>query len=138
MVCPVIFNATNFIAAYPQFSAIPTATLNNYFSIATAYIQNGGYTPMNTAQLTQALNLMVAHLAQIGIQIAVGNTPQILTGSSVSKVSVTLEPPPAKNQFQWWCNTTPYGSQLLMLLEVVSAGGFYVTSRPSGVLGFRW
>ncbi|OWK47571.1 hypothetical protein FRUB_01270 [Fimbriiglobus ruber] len=44
-----------------------------------------------------------------------------MTGATIDKISVTLEPPPAPNAWQYWLQSSPYGQQLLALLQVVSA-----------------
>ncbi len=73
---------------------------------------------------------MTAHLAKIGDMIASGEAPSIVNASTIDKISVTLTPPPAKNQFQWWLNTTPYGAQLLTLLSMAAVGGIYTGGSP--------
>ena len=138
----VYFNANAFRVQFPAFESPVTysdATLNMYFGTANAYVQNnGGWTPFSCQQLTQAMNLFTAHLAFLGNAIANGNAPTIVSASSIDKISVTLEPPPAKNQFQWWLNTSPYGAQLLALLEIVAVGGAYVSTGIPGRAGFRF
>ena len=86
-----------------------------YWDTATAYVSNrtgGCYTGgMSVAQQTLALNQMTAHLLYLSGLIAAGNTPGVLVGATIDKISVTLEPPPAPNQWQYWLQTTPYGQQ---------------------------
>lgn len=141
----ISFNSCNFRAqfsAYADVTAFPDAVLNGNFTIATVYITNrtggcycGGLTPL---QQTQALYLMTAHLLALNALIASGQTPGILTAATIDKISVTIEPPPAANQWQYWLQTTPYGQQLLALLLLAGVGGIYATTGAPGRAGFRF
>lgn len=139
------FDPTAFRAQFPQFqntSTFPDSTLQVYFATAGLYINNqagGSYCGgLTTAQKIQALYLMTAHLAALSVLILSGQTPGILTGATIDKISVTIEPPPAPNQWQYWLQTTPYGQQLLALLQVASVGGLYITTGAPGRAGFRF
>jgi Protein of unknown function (DUF4054) len=137
------YNDTAFRALFPAFAnptTYPASAIQIYWNTATAYVSNrtggcytGGMTP---AQQTLALNQMTAHLVYLNGLAASGNTPGVVVGATIDKVSVTLEPPSAPNQWQYWLNQSPYGQQLLALLQVVSAGGFYATSAVPGRAGF--
>jgi hypothetical protein len=139
------YNDTAFRALFPAYANTVTfqaAQVQAFWDTATAYVSNrsggcytGGLTP---AQQTLALNQMTAHLLYLNAQIAAGTTPGVMTGATIDKISVTLEPPPAPNQWQYWLNQSPYGQQLLALLQVASVGGFYVTSSVPGQAGFRF
>jgi len=127
---------------FPETTQYLPARIQIFWDMATAYVSNrtggcyiGG---MNLPQQTQALNLMTAHLLYLSDQIQSGSTPGVMTGATIDKVTVTLEPPPAPNQWQWWLNQSPYGQQLLALLQVASVGGFYATSSVPGQAGFRF
>jgi len=135
MVTTVYFDVAAFRVQFTEFASSTTYTdvaLTAYFDTATAYISNnsGAWSVFTQAQIVLALNLMTAHLARIYTLIATGQNTVLMQGSTVDKVSITLTPPPVKNQFQWWLSTTPYGAQLLSLLQLVSVGGFYVGGRP--------
>jgi hypothetical protein len=137
------YNDAAFRALFPAFAnmtAFSQATLQAYWDSATAYIsnRNGGcyWGGMTLAQQTLALNQMTAHLVALSGLIASGQTPGLLVGATVDKISVTIEPPPSPNQWQYWLQTTPYGQQLLALLQVASVGGFYASSAIPGRSGF--
>lgn len=133
----IVFNPVIFREQFPAFQCIPAIsdmTLQAYWDTAGLYINNtttniycGG---MTTAQRTQALYFMTAHIAAINRFIATGQTAGIMTSATVDKVTVTIEPPPAVNQWQYWLQSTPYGQQLLSLLSVKSVGGLYIGGRP--------
>lgn len=120
--------------AYANTSIYPSTLIQNYWITATVYINNktGGcyFGGMNVAQQTQAINLMTAHLLFISGLIQAGETPNIVTGAGIDKVNVTLEPPPAKNMWQFWLATSPYGQQLLALLQLAAVGGAYIGGVP--------
>lgn len=133
----ILFDVTAFRAQFPAFSNVtnfPTATLQLYWDNATDYINDqtgGAYCGvLNTSRKTLALNYMTAHLAAINVMIAANQVPGVMQSATVDKVSVTLVPPPAKNQWQYWLQSTPYGQQLLALLQVAGVGGLYIGPRP--------
>ena len=143
MGCVINYNDAAFRALFPTFAngtTYPQSTIQGYWNQATTYISNqsGGcyFGGANFAQQTQALNLMTAHLLFLSGQIQAGNIGGVVSGATIDKVNVTLDPPPKPNQWQWFLNQTPYGQQLLALLQVVSVGGFYASSSVPGRAGF--
>jgi hypothetical protein len=136
-VTTIVFNPTAFrtqFAAFSSQTAFPDDTLQVYWDMATAYVsdQSGGcyIYGLKLNQQTLALNLMAAHLAALNAMIAAGDTPGVLTGATIDRISVSLEPPPSDNNWKYWLNQTPYGQQLLALLQAASAGGFYFGGFP--------
>jgi len=135
-----------FRLSYPAFAsdtAFPDDALARYFDTAGAYIANQNYGWLVDAQRYTALTLMTAHLAAISVMIASGDTPGLMQGATIDKVTVTLTPPPVKSQFAWWLSLTPYGAQLYALLSMHSAGGFYIGGSATrsglrGNAGYGW
>ena len=134
----ISFTPVSFREQFTAFQCTPAisdATLQAYFDTASLYISNQYgdtyYGSLTLAQRTQALYLMTAHLTAISRSIATGQQDGIMVGASVDKVSVSLLPPPAKNQWQYWLQSTPYGKQLLVLLQTAGVGGFYIGGRPA-------
>jgi hypothetical protein len=137
----LIFNPTVFRAQFPAFSCetgYPTALLQMYWDTATCFISasdcpcqalNGGCREL-------ALNYMTAHLLALNNMVKEGQTPGMVSSSTIDKISVTLTTPPQPNQWQWWLNLTPYGMQLLALLQLKTVGGWYIGGRPE-TAGFR-
>lgn len=125
-----------FRALFPQFAdpaKFPDAALSIQFGAATGYVSADTYGDMTVGARTNALYLMLAHLMAIGVIIAQNNYQGqvgIVTGAVVDHVQITLTPPPVKSQWQWWLNTTPYGAQLVALLQAQAAGGLYVGGLP--------
>ncbi len=134
------FDYAQFIALFPAYSnatLYPQATLQAFWNSAINYIDdNKTCSPLNDAQRQYAINLMTAHLVYISGLIAAGTVPYLMQNATIDKVTVGLTPPPLKNQYSWWLSVSPYGQQLLSLLQVNSAGGFYVGGTPT-LSGFR-
>lgn len=131
------YNEARFRELFPAFAnstIYPNTVLSLYWSLATNFISkwpqcSGGMRFKD--QQPYAINLMAAHLLQLGTQAAAGQAGGVVTASSVGSVSVSLMAPPANNQWQFWLNQTPYGATLLALLEAISVGGYYVSSGVS-------
>jgi hypothetical protein len=132
------YNDQTFRAQFPEFAnttTYPVATIAMQWSMATGYISAdtcvGWWEGINLNQQTNALNLMTAHLLFINTQAMMGQDTGVMTGSSIDKISVQLQAPPEMNQWQWWLNQSPYGKQLLALLQIAAAGGrFYSSGAP--------
>jgi hypothetical protein len=142
MSCPPAFsyNDTAFRMQFPEFANMttyPEATLQQYFNTAGLYVSNSNFGPLAWAGATlQCLYLLTAHLAYLSTQIMNGQTPGVTVQASIDKISVGLQEAALKNQWQYWLQSTPYGQQLLALLQVQSIGGFSTVGGP-GRAGFR-
>lgn len=125
-----------FRALFPQFAdpaKYPDAALSIQFDMATSYVSADTYGDMTAAARTNALYLMTAHLLALGAIIAQNNYSGqvgVVQAATIDGVSVTLQPPPQRGQWRWWLNTTPYGAQLVALLDAQSVGGFFVGGLP--------
>lgn len=142
-----VFDAAAFRAAYPAFSNVtlyPTVTLDAYWATAGCFVENtdSSCLPFLTGACREkALYMMTAHLAALATIVAAGKTPGLVSSATIDKISVTLQTPPEADQWQWWLNLTPYGMQLLALLQVSSVGGFCFGGSPEtlairGIGGF--
>ena len=135
MTATLTFNVTQFRLEFPEFASAttyPTPTLQQYWNTAILYISNQNAGVMQGDSRQYALDLMTAHLTKLSGLILAGQTPQIINSSTVGSVSVSLTPPPFKTSWTWWLSTTPYGLQLIALLEVNSVGGGYYGGLPEG------
>lgn len=120
-------------------------TIQAWWDTATAYVSNrsgGCFTGgMTLAQQTLALNQMTAHLLTLSGLIASGNTPGVMVGATIDKISITLEPPPAPNAWQYWLQTTPYGQQAPCVIAGCFGGWILCSiwsAGPGGVLVREW
>lgn len=142
MTCPTpafTYNDAAFRAAFPFFAnttTYPEALLSMYYDTAGHFISNSNYGFLSAACATQfALYLMTAHLARLGSMIAAGQTPGVTIAATIDKISVQLQQAVLKNQWQYWLASTPFGAELLALLQVKGVGGFYHPGSP-GRAGF--
>lgn len=134
-----VYNDANFRAQFPAFAdtaKYPMATLSGYWTMASSYINIYSQIGWNQTQLQLAVDLLAAHLAKSFDLINAGITTMLITGSTEGTVTVSGQPPPTTNGWQWWLATTPYGMQLRALLDIVASVGLYVGgSYPRA--GFR-
>lgn len=129
------FSVTDFRALFtPAFDANPpysNAYLQAWAAVATSYISNNAYcNGMSAAQTALAINYMTAHLVTAAQNAASGGTSAIELSATIDKISVSNQPMPAPNQWQYWLQTTPYGQMLLALLQVAAAGGRMINGYP--------
>ena len=111
-------------SAYADETSYPDATLTTYWTIGKCYVKD------NDAVLDEdcrehALQLMLAHLLYIKDQADTGNKAVVVTSGTEGPVSVSIAEPPSSDNWIYWLNTSPYGPQVLAMLEVASVGGFY-------------
>lgn len=132
----IVFDPADFKAAFPAFANTANPTLEMNFDFATDILSDTAGCGVTDKIQTRYLYLMTAHLTQLSVLIAAGEIGQIVNGASIDKVSVTLQPPPERNQWQWWLNQTAYGQQLLSILQAQNAGGFFIGGTPERA-GFR-
>lgn len=131
-----VFDPAAFRVLFPQFAdatTYPDARLNALFGMASAYIEAS--TPVcefvPDVSWSYVMQLMTAHLVAISAVQATGGTPGIVNSSSVGDVSVTLaQAPYGTSPWRFWLSQTPYGQQLLALLDGLSVGGFYIGGLP--------
>lgn len=129
-VTPVI---ADFRTLFPQFANVvtyPDSLITAYFGIAECYIANEANPCLSDACLLHAIYLMTAHLLAIQDLANAGKTPGFVTSATVGSVSVSVQPPPQTDQWQWWLSLTPYGQQLLAMFQVAGAAGIYAGSLP--------
>lgn len=134
------FNEAEFRLRFPAFSdptKYPTAYLEAYWEEVGCFIKDGGTYGMLQGDCSQfAMELMLAHFLALAANAARGKQGGYKTSSSVDKVSVSYLAPPAQDSFSWWLTQTPYGQQLMTLLEIKGVGGMYVGGLPERS-GFR-
>ena len=125
----ITFDADKFRVQFPEFANTtdyPTVYLQGYWDQATCYISPEVTSCMSEACLERALFLMTAHLIKIGEDTTAGDDPAFVSSASIDKVSVSVVPPPQRDQWEWWLNLTSYGQQLLALLKSKAVGGLYI------------
>jgi len=129
----IVFDPSAFRAAFPAYassSKYSDATLNAYFDTAAIYTTTNVNESLLGASQTRVLWLLTAHLTFISDTIASGGALGNVSQSSIGQVSVSMDIPTAANSFQYWLNLSPYGQQLLALLQIESVGGMYIGGLP--------
>lgn len=130
---PALFR--KLFAEFADDGAYPDPVLQiRWDSEAVVYVSPDDTCDLAGASRTYAVQLMLAHLLRLSKVIAASAAGEALTGvvtaATIDKVSVTLQPPPARGEWGHWLAQTPYGQQLSALLAARSAGGFYVGGNP--------
>ena len=131
------FNLQAFYAAFPAFQQKPVDSLQQYWNVALSYVDNQIYGCTNVANQTQYLNLMTAHLVALSDLIIAGETPGMVTGAGIDKVNVTLQPPPEKNQFQWWLNLTSTACSFWRFCRSIPSAGSMSAAAPNSARSER-
>jgi hypothetical protein len=125
----IIFDPVKFRSMIPEFSDAtkwPDELLALYWNQAICVAEDEGddCTEMQ-------LYLLMGHLLKIHINTLLKNKQGgFVSSSSIDKVSVTKVAPPSSDMFEWWLGQTPYGQQLLVMLQVAGVGGLYVGGLP--------
>ncbi len=133
MAALIVLDIPKFRALYPEFKDAAKyldVKLETDWELATCYVSDRNCGVMRGKCREQALMMMLAHLLKLGCMIENGDTPAIVSSSTIDKISVTLTPPPVGDAWEWWLQTTPYGAQLVALLSAFAAGGLWVGGSP--------
>ena len=122
-----VFDLSAFRTAYPVFDSVPDATVQAAATSALCLIGQDDC----DCDVPQ-WQLMVAHLLYIQGQVAAGNgNAGAVTSATIDKVSVAFAAPPfGTSAYKFWLFKSPYGTQLLAMLDRCSKGGVYVGGLP--------
>ena len=130
----VVVSLQEFYKEYPEFNKDEYKNIcpfafrqtKNFISVKNCY-------RLKDEQRKAAIYLMTAHLSvltlknQSGAAGAGGAGAGIVTSASVGEVSVSYQQIPTNNDmFDFWLATTPYGQELLALLDMLSSVPFYI------------
>jgi len=115
---------TNF-PAFGSETDYPEMRLNSQYAIGKCYIADNDCTLPEECR-EYALQLMLAHLLKIQDSISSGGPTNIVTSATEGSVSVSLSEPPNPDTWTYWFSSTPYGMQLVSMLDANSVGGFYI------------
>lgn len=143
----VIFNYAGWRDRYPEFTAIPQATVQQYFNEAGLYWKNDGTSPVKLdAQQVILLNMLTAHIAALNSQGSgsqnpgapqdpnslVGRVSTAIQGSV--SVGTELSLSPTASSYKAWLEQTRYGLAFLSAIGPYILG-FYIPGnlQPGGV-----
>ena len=125
---------SDFRLQFPAFTSsvtYPDAQITMYFGMASDYISVTNYGLLVNGSRTLALYLLTAHLLQISVNFLNNKPAGTITSATEGSVSISLMQPQARNEWQFWLNQTGYGQQLLALIRVKAAFGFYTAGSYS-------
>lgn len=124
------FDLPSFQAACPALASQDPTLLTNTFGIAVVSFTDGSGNDTSLLagpQMQYALNLLTGHLVQQGLNLTAGQTVTApITGATEGSVSIQIMPPPARDGWEYWLASTPYGVRLWAFLQQCVAGGFMV------------
>jgi Protein of unknown function (DUF4054) len=135
----ITFDPNIFRAQFTAFSdevKFPDSLLEMYWEQVTCFISDNNYGSLVNECRQLALNTLLAHFLSLMNAVNSGQQSGFVTNSTVGSVSVAQLAPPSPDGFSWWLNQTPYGQQLLAMLEAKSVGGWYIGFYPESS-GFR-
>lgn len=128
--------------AFPEFAdecKYPDGYINRFLTQATAYISNYNCKLRPQVRLL-AIQYMTCHLITLASVDASGNATgadgNIVTSSHVGNVSVSIQPPIARDAFEQWIQSTPYGKAYWALLTANNPTGIFYVGTPR-VFGIR-
>lgn len=128
--------------AFPEFASeckYPDAYLTRFLTEATAYISDYDCKLRPKVRLL-AIQYMACHLMTLSAVDASGNATgadgNIVTSSHVGNVSVSIQAPIAKDAFEQWIQSTPYGKAYWALLTANNPTGIFYVGTPR-VFGIR-
>ena len=127
----VVFDPTAFKARYPEFAAVPDATLTACFMEAGLYLSNADNSPVqNLTRRATLFNMLTAHVAYLGGLLSADGMPRPVgrvSQASEGSVSAAFEgPPPGSAQ---WFQQSQYGASFWQATS--SLRGFRYLAQPT-------
>ncbi len=129
---------TTFRTNFPLYSDESTYTdmlLETQFEIGKCFIADNDCTFPEKCR-EYALQLMLAHLMYCRNESNAGNNSGVIQSASEGDVSVSFAVPNIDDSWTYWFQLSPFGKELLAMLNAQSVGGFYVGGMPERK-GFR-
>lgn len=126
------FDLPSFQAACPALAPQDPVALAATFGVAVTSFTDGSGNDtclLSGAQMQLALNLLTGHMTALANTQKGGAGAGLsgpITGATQGSVSVTAMPPPVRDMWSFWLAGTPYGTQLLGLLQMLGAGGLLI------------
>lgn len=130
---------SDFRTALPEFSSTtqyPDAYIQRFITQATMYISAQSGIIRDDVRVL-AIEYMTAHLITLAAIDGQGNVNSnnsnsggVLTSASIDAVSVAFQAVIAKDAFEQWIQSTPYGKMYWALLSANMPGGIYWCGTP--------
>ncbi len=114
-----------FYAQFPQFNVEQYENIcPQALQRATTYISTLNKGVLHNDKRVLAIYLLTAHLSQLTYQMQQGQSTNgggLVASANVDGVSVSYVQIPNMNQWKYWLNLSPYGAELLFLLNTLTA-----------------
>jgi hypothetical protein len=128
-----VFDPTQFLARYPEFSAVSITKLQAYFLEAGLYLNNTDCSPLcDVVRRGLLLNMLVAHISKLGGDLSadgqampVGRMSQAGEGTVSASFEYSTQTPGSKA----WFDQTQYGAAFWQ--ATVSLRSFRYSPRPT-------
>lgn len=143
----MVYDDALFRASLPEFSnttTFPPALISAFWDVASDFI-DANDSPcriLNGSSLALAVNYLAAHLMTLSRRQSSSATGPgseqggFETSASIGEISVSTLAPPARDGWEWWLASTPYGQNLWALLQLKAVGGISIGGLPERE-GFR-
>lgn len=134
----VVVSLDGFYAEYPEFNTETYKTIcPSAFRQAKNFITVHNCGVLKNERRVIAIYLLTAHLSVLRLKSqtetssggasAGSGSAGLVASASVGEVSVSYQQIPATNDmFDYWLATTPYGQELLAMLNMLSSIPFYI------------
>ena len=136
---------SDFRNALPEFNStirFPDAYVQRFITQSTMYISTQSGIIRDDVRVL-AIEYMTAHLITLASIDGLGNDKNdsstsggVLTAASIDSVSVSFQAVIAKDAFEQWIQSTPYGKMYWALLSANMPGGIFWVGSPR-VAGIR-
>jgi hypothetical protein len=123
------FDPAAFIAAFPAFAGTSPASIQTWVNIV---LESPMASWFNCASLTQQ-QLIVAHVGYLVTNAnTIGNSQGggAVVSATEGSVSASFVTPPVRDGLEYYLSGSTYGQMLWAMLNVQSAGGFYIGGLP--------
>jgi len=130
----VVFDAAEFVAAYPAFATLTNAQMGAAFAVATIFLNNSCCSIVEDVNVRQVLLYMLtAHVCAL-VYGENGNAPSGIVGrvntAREGSVSVGAEYAADMSMSEAYFSQTPYGAMFWQVTTPFRMGG-YITPGPS-------
>lgn len=122
--------------AFPEFASecvYPDGYINRFLTQATMYISRDNRV-LRAEVRELGIQYMACHLMALSAVDskgnATGNDGNIITSSHIGSVSVSIQAPIARDSFEQWIQSTPYGKAYWALLKANNPTGLFWVGTP--------
>lgn len=134
---PAAFRENPIFDEFSDESEYPDTCLDMYWAIATCYLDDQTNCLIGEECLTLALQLMMAHIMNIGNAASMGSGTGVVEQGTIDDVTTKLKLPSFDNDiFNYWINSSEYGKMIYAMFSGIMVGGVYI-GGSSDIKAFR-